>query len=32
MEEKQAVDDALYALRARRNCLKLETNKPDVIF
>jgi hypothetical protein len=25
-EEGQAVDDALYALRALRNCLKLRTN------
>ena len=27
-EEGQAVDDALYALRALRNCLKLRTNDP----
>jgi hypothetical protein len=28
IEEGQAVDDALYALRALRNCLKLKTNDP----
>ena len=27
-EEGQAVDDALYALLALRNCLKLKTNDP----
>ena len=27
-EEGQAVDDALYALGALRNCLKLKTNNP----
>ena len=27
-EEGQPVDDALYALRALRNCLKLKTNDP----
>lgn len=29
IEEKHAVDDALYALRALRTCLKLNTNEPD---
>jgi hypothetical protein len=29
IEEKHAVDDALYALRALRSCLKLNTNEPD---
>jgi hypothetical protein len=28
IEEGQAVDDALYALRALGNCLKLKTNDP----
>jgi len=29
IEEKNAVDDALYALGALRSCLKLNTNEPD---
>jgi len=29
IEEKHAVDDALYALRALRSCLRLNTNEPD---
>ena len=28
-EEGQAIDDALYALRALRNCLGLNTNGPN---
>jgi hypothetical protein len=28
-EEGQAVDDALYALRALRNCLELKTSEPE---
>lgn len=31
-EEAQAVDDALYALRARRNCSKLKTNDPTAAY
>jgi len=27
-EEGQAVDEALYALRALRNCLELKTSEP----
>jgi len=30
-EEGQAIDDALYALRALRNCLDLKTGAPPVI-
>jgi len=28
-EEAQAIDDALYALQALRNCLKLKTSEPE---
>ena len=28
--EAEAVDDALYALRALRNCLKMRTREPEV--
>lgn len=28
-EEGQAIDDALYALRALRSCVELRTNEPD---
>jgi hypothetical protein len=28
-EEGQAVDDAMYALRALRNCMELKTSEPE---